>query len=215
MEKIFLLSGLGADERLFKHIDLSGFDVVNVAYFDPAAGDSLTTYATKLISQYNITPNSNLIGVSLGGMLTVEIAHQIALKKAIIMSSIKSINEAPSYFAFFRSVPIYKLIPGQLMVSAGFLFKPFFFKQMGGESQLFNLMLKNSSPLFLKWAMHAVLNWKASAPQTKIHHFIGDADLVFNYRKISDATVIEGGDHMMVFTKGKELSALVRGVLAD
>lgn len=95
MAKLFLISGLGADERLFKNLDLSGFNVVPVTWIEPGLEDSLATYASKLIKQFGIVPNSSVIGVSLGGMLTVEIAKQVQLHHAIIISSIKSKTEAP------------------------------------------------------------------------------------------------------------------------
>jgi hypothetical protein len=45
-------------------------------------------------------------------MLAMEIANKIKLNKAILISSIKTIDEAPFYFTFFKWVPVYHLIPG-------------------------------------------------------------------------------------------------------
>ncbi len=90
MDKIYLIAGLGADYRLFKHLDLPGYDVIHLHWLRPEPNDSLKTYAGKLIDEYHIEPGSVVLGVSLGGMLTVEIAKQMQLSKAILISSIKS-----------------------------------------------------------------------------------------------------------------------------
>jgi pimeloyl-ACP methyl ester carboxylesterase len=214
MAKLFLVSGLGADERLFKNLDLSGFDVVPVTWIEPEKKDSLTSYATKLIQQFGIEDGDSVIGVSLGGMLTVEISKQLKLKHAIIISSIKSRSEAPWYFAFFRAVPLDRLISGQFVKSLGPLIKPLFGKFAGSkESPLFYSMLQNSSPVFLSWAMRAVLEWNGDPAKTRINHLAGDNDLIFQHRRIKDAIVIPKGDHMMVFTRAKELSPIIRNIL--
>jgi len=215
MDKVFLIAGMGADVRLFKNLDLSGFEVIDAAWIDPESADTITTYAVKLIEKYNITAQSNIIGVSLGGMFAVEIAKRVDLKNVIIISSIKTIDEAPSYYKLFRVLPVYKLIPGKLMLSMGKLLKPLFSKRMGGESHLFDLMLRNTSPVFLKWSMGAALHWDGQAPQQHIYHLIGDKDLIFDYRKIKDAIVIPGGDHMMVFTRAKDLNPIIRNILTQ
>jgi pimeloyl-ACP methyl ester carboxylesterase len=213
MPKTFLISGLGADERLFKNLDLSGFDVVPVTWIEPDMQDSLTTYATKLIGKFDIAPDSNVIGVSLGGMLTVEIAKQVKLKHAIIISSIKSRSEVPWYFKLFRYVPIYKLISGQFIISIGFFLKPLFGRLAGKDGPLFYSMLQNSDPKFIKWAMHAVLEWDGKPAPYKINHIIGNADLIFTHSKIKDAIIIPNGDHMMVYTRAKEINPIIRNIL--
>jgi pimeloyl-ACP methyl ester carboxylesterase len=215
MDKVFLIAGMGADVRLFKNLDLSGFEVIDAAWIEPDYNDTITSYAKKLIAKYNITAQGNVIGVSLGGMLAVEIAKQVDLKNVIIISSIKSISEAPSYYQIFKVLPVYKLITGKLVLSMGKLLKPFFSKKMGGESHLFDSMLRNTSPVFLKWSMGAALHWDGQMPSQHIHHLIGDADMIFDYRKIKDAIVIPGGDHMMVFTRAKELNPIIRNILSQ
>jgi len=214
MPKLFLISGLGADERLFKNLDLSGYDVVPVTWIEPEKADTLTTYATKLINQFGIEPGSNLIGVSLGGMLTVEIAKQIELNKAIIISSIKSKKESPWYFSFFRNVPVYKLLSGEFIQKVGPVLRPFFGRLTGTkETPMFFSMLKNSNPKFLKWAMGAALHWNGVPASHKIHHLIGTSDLIFYHSLISDAIVIPKGDHMMIFTRAHEISPIIKNIL--
>jgi pimeloyl-ACP methyl ester carboxylesterase len=215
MRKVYLISGLGADSRLFKNTKLpADCEVMLVNWHIPMSSDTLTTYAQAIVKQYDISNNSIVIGVSLGGMLSVEIAKLITLNKVILISSIKTNSEAPWYFKVFRNLPVYKAIPGKLMTHVGFLIKPVFGKMAPDDLALFKSMLHNSSPIFLKWAMRAVLYWKNEVQLSNLFHIIGDKDLVFPYQNIKNPTaVIKGGTHIMVFDKAAEINTLLADIL--
>lgn len=215
MIEVYLISGLGADSRLFKNIVLpSGYEVVLVDWLIPNSTDTLTTYSQKIINQYSIDEKSIVIGVSLGGMISVEIAKQVKLNKVILISSIKTDKEAPWYFKFFRSLPVYKAIPGKLMTHVGFLIKPMFGNMNANDLQLFKNMLRNSSPVFLKWAMRAALYWKNNVDFPNLYHIIGDNDLIFPYKNIKNPTaIIKDGTHIMVFDKADEINKLLEEIL--
>jgi pimeloyl-ACP methyl ester carboxylesterase len=213
MHKIYLIAGLGADTRLFNNIDLGDNDVTPVDWIEPNKLDTLETYAQKLIYQYNIEINSIIIGVSLGGIIAIEIAKRIRLHKVILISSIKTVSEAPLYFSFFRKVPLYKLVPKNLYNSFGVAIELFFGKMNPEDLWLFKDMLKKSTPEFLRWAMEAALKWQNETIPANVHHIIGDKDLIFNYKLIKNATVVKGGTHIMVFDKAKQINKLLKGIL--
>lgn len=213
MSKIFLIAGLGADTRLYNNIDLGDNDVIPIDWIEPNETDTLTTYAQKIIYQYLIKDNDIVIGVSLGGMLTVEIAKQVRLSKAILISTIKSIDEAPWYFKFFNAVPIQKLIGGRTLSKLGYFIKPLFGHLNDQDAWLFHDMLKKSSPKFLKWAVAAALKFNNKANIPNVYHLAGDKDLVFNYKKIKDPIIIKGGTHVMVFDKAKQINKILKGIL--
>jgi pimeloyl-ACP methyl ester carboxylesterase len=216
MEKVFLIAGLGADRRLFNKLELPGYERVYVDWIEPDKDDTITTYAQKLIQQYHITPQSLVAGVSLGGIITVEISNLIPLKKAIIISSIKSAEEFPWYFSLFRKFPVYKIIPHSLMTSMGFIIKPLFGKMSRTEGLMFVNMLKNSSPTFIKWAMHAILHWQPKPLSTPIYHIIGNNDLIFAHGRIKSANyIIDKGSHDMVYNRGAEISQIVQSILQE
>lgn len=213
MNRIFLISGLGADARLYSNIDLSDYDVTHVDWIEPNETYTLTTYAQKLINQYNITNNSTVIGVSLGGMLTVEITKQVKLNKAILISTIKTVDEVPGYFKFFNAVPIYKLISGTILGKLGYFMKPIFGHMDDSDAGLFSDMIRRSSPRFLKWAIGAALKFNNKIAPPNAYHIIGDKDLVFNYKKIKNPIIVKGGTHIMIFDKAKEINEILKNIL--
>ncbi len=213
MSRIFLIPGLGADCRIYKNLDLAGHEVTFVNWIAPAANDTLSSYAQKLINQYEIEENSILIGNSMGGMIAIEIAKLQPMDKTILISSIKSSNEASAYFSFFHSVPLYKIIPTKMLVK-GRLFIKYIFGSMRPEDQhLFEDMYKNTSPVFIKWAMGAILNWKNTTIPNNVYHITGSNDRVFNCRKAIGAQIIENGTHIMIFDRAAEINKVLKGIL--
>jgi len=216
MTKIFLIAGMGADTRIFNNIELpENYDVIPVDWIPHYETDTLEIYAQKLIYHYDIRPNNIIIGNSLGGMLAIEIGKRVSLKKTILISSIKTINEAPDYYKIFQTLPVYKILPKSLIHGAGFLIKPIFGKMSDAELWLFKDMLHKNSPVFIKWAMGAALNWKNAIIPPNVYHIHGDKDRVLPITKIKDATIVKGGSHIMIFDKAKPINKWLKPLLKN
>ncbi|WP_276373085.1 alpha/beta hydrolase [Chryseolinea sp. H1M3-3] len=96
MKKVFLLSGLGADKRVFDFLDLEDFSVEHVVWVKPLSKESMADYAKRLLPQ--ITGEKPiLVGVSFGGMIAIEIAKLISVEKVIQISSAQSSAAIPSF----------------------------------------------------------------------------------------------------------------------
>jgi pimeloyl-ACP methyl ester carboxylesterase len=215
MSKIYLIPGLGADCRIYQHIDLQGYDVVNVSWIEPDKQDTLSTYAQKLIDYYSITPQSIVIGNSLGGMLAIEIAKRIELDKAILISSIKIADEGPRSFKWYRYLPLYRLLPEKWLPSMGFMVKKVMGKMSKHHQELFISMLKSTSPKFVKWAMGAILHWDNQIIPKNVYHITGDKDKIFPYKRIKGATIVNGGTHIMIFNKAKQINTWLKEILEN
>src|SRR3569833_274903 len=213
MQKIFLVPGLGADYRAFKYLDFSGYETVPVSWIIPEKKDTLASYAQKLIEKYQITDGSIVVGQSLGGMLTIEIAKRVRLNKAILISSIKTVAEAPKSFKWYRRVPLYKLVPAKTYTSTGFAVRFVMGKLSKQHRKLFIDMLRYTPPAFAKWAIGAILHWDNRVVPDKVYHIHGDRDMIFPYRKVKDATIVKGGTHIMIFSRAKEINNRQKNIL--
>lgn len=215
MSKIFLIPGLGADERIFQYLDLQGHDIIPVKWIEPDQLDSLSTYAQKLIQHYSITPHSIVIGNSLGGMLTIEIAKKVELEKAILISSIKTTDEAPQSFKWYGRLPFYKLIPSKWLPFTGSLIRKVMGKMSKHHQELFVSMLKGTSPQFIKWALGAIPRWDNHLIPNNVYHITGSRDKIFPCKWIHGATIIEGGTHIMIFSKAKQINSWLKEILLN
>jgi len=213
MRKVFLIPGLGADARIFQYIDLQGHELVPISWIEPKKQDTLSTYAQKLIDHYKITPGSIVIGNSLGGMLTIEIAKKVELNKAILISSIKTKCEAPKLHIWYKYLPLYKLIPSSLLPHTGIVVRMIMGKMSKHHQELFVSMLKGTSPKFIKWALSAILHWDNQTIPLNVYHITGDKDKIFPYQRIKGATIIKGGTHIMIYTKAKEINNWLKDII--
>ncbi|MGN6181505.1 MAG: alpha/beta hydrolase [Mucilaginibacter sp.] len=214
MTKVFLIAGMGADTRIYNRIDIPGiYEVVPVDWIEPHKTDTLVTYAQKLIHQYNISSNSIVIGNSLGGMLAIEIAKKLKLQKTILISSIKTIDEAPFYFRLFRAIPVYRLFSDKMLDLVKYFVTPVLGIKNKEEGWLFNDMFDGTSRKFLRWSMGAAVHWDNKTIPANVYHISGDKDLVFNYKHLSNVTIVKGGTHLMVFDMAKEINKWLKPIL--
>lgn len=84
---IYLVSGLGADERVFRYLHFSGAGVFHIQWIDPLKNELIEPYASRLSSQIMTSDNNSVIGVSFGGRIAVELSTMRAFSKVIIISS--------------------------------------------------------------------------------------------------------------------------------
>ncbi len=213
MAKVFLIPGLGADARIYKNILLTDCKVIPVNWLTPDAIDTLESYAQKIINEYNINNTDVVIGNSLGGMIAMEIAKKVSLSKTILISSIRTVREAPWYFRIFKTAPIYKLLPNKIFAHLGATVRPVFGNMSDEELWLFKDMIRHASPFFMKWAMWAILNWTNETIPDNVYQIIGDADKVFPLNPNMDPIIIEGGTHIMIFDKANEVNKLLKQIL--
>lgn len=213
MDKVFLIPGLGADCRAYKNIDLEGYDSVFISWVIPGKQDTLASYAQKLIEKYQITEGSIVIGNSLGGMLTIEIAKRIKLNKAILISSIKTASEAPKSFKWYRLISVYKLVPAKIYTSSGFLIRFVMGKVSQKNRELFIDMLRNTPPMFAKWAIGAILHWNNELIPDNVYHIHGDKDKIFPSKRLKDVNIIKNGTHIMIFNRAKEINGWLKNIL--
>ena len=116
-----MLSGLGADKRVFDFLDLSDYSIYHITWIIPLPRESMAEYAFRLLPQIT-SDNPVLIGVSFGGMIALEIAKLISVEKVILISSATSPNAIPSYF---KLIPKQEWRSGCLLVRSKNLMKYF------------------------------------------------------------------------------------------
>jgi len=210
---VFLIPGLGADYRIYKNIDLAGHDIANISWVKPDRNDTLASYAQKPIDHYDIKPGSIVIGNSLGGMLAIEIAKKISLNKAVLISSIKTSEEMPKSFRWYRRIPLYKLMPRGLIGRLGIFVKVVMGQMSADDQWLFIDMLKHTPPHFVKWAMGAILHWDNQTIPENVYHIHGDKDKIFPHRRLKDVTIVRGGTHIMILNRAKDINQWLKNIL--
>jgi len=212
MKKVYFISGLGADKRSFQFLDLSFCDPQFVDWMIPKFGDTLASYAEKLFSSIN-DEDATIVGVSFGGMLATEIAKKHPGTKVIIISSCKTHLEIPGYLRFWRYLPVYKLHSQKTKNPAGQIVLSLLGTRGKEQRKVQQEILKDSDPLFIRWALHAIVNWKNTIVPENVIHVHGTGDKLLPYRYVKVNHTIEKGEHVMIMDHAKELSELLKKLL--
>ena len=213
MPRVYFISGLGADKRVFSFLDLSFCEPIFIDWIKPLKNEPLKDYALRL---RQLIPESNpvIVGIFLGGMLASEMAKADKNIKTIIISSNKTSKEFPGYLRFAKYFPVYKWIPGKTLNNMIFPFKWILGARGKQQKTLLWQIIKDTDPAFLKWAIHAILYWKSTeASSNNIIHIHGTADKLLPFRLVRADYSIEGGTHLMPINNYKEISSLLKRLI--
>lgn len=209
---IYCISGLGADERIFKNIELSGYDVQYISWLPPQKNEPIDAYARRMASSIK-EKDPVLLGVSFGGMMAIEIARQVHVKKLILVSSIKSVTELPHWMKWVGRLRLNRLLPPRAFKLAGALGNHRLGVSTEEERQIVKAYRQSADPAYVGWAIHQILNWKNDWIPAGIIHIHGDKDKIFPIGKIKAAYIVKDATHFMVYNRAKEISeCILRGI---
>lgn len=212
IKRIYFVSGLGADERVFQFLKIPDVEKIYIHWIPTIKGESLQNYCQKLIEQIPTVEDSAIIGVSFGGIVAQEIDKLLEFKLVMIISSVKSIKEFPWHFKLMRWIRIDKAIPEDkkaISKTHGITEKMFGVKNEK-EKKILRAVLEDINPIFLKWAIGAMMDWKQNEPKTGIVHIHGDSDKVFPVTNIKNYINIKSGGHLMLLNRAKEISDIIQ-----
>lgn len=208
---IYLISGLGADEKIYKNIHLQPYQTSFIKWVQPEPKDTITSYAHKLIKQVDTTKPVILIGVSMGGILAKEMKKHIDVKACIIISSIQCSSQFTNGIKLSAYIPMLSYIPVKVLKILNKFTAPWFFSVHNpAEKKLLLETIDNTDPVFLKWALKILPLWKDNSIDKSILHIHGTHDRIFPINNIhTPTTTIINGGHLMILNRAKEIESLI------
>ena len=212
MTKVYFISGLGADKRVFSFLDLSFCEPIFIDWITPLKNESLKSYALRL--RKNISePHPIIVGISFGGMLVTEMAKNDSGIRGIIISSNKIHSEFPKRLRIAKYFPIYKWLPDPILRRFILSMKGILGASGKDQKKLLGMILKDADMPFIKWAVHAILYWGNEEIPPNIIHIHGTADRLLPYSYVKANYTIPNGTHVIPMDHPKEMSALLRQLI--
>ncbi len=212
MKKVYIFSGLGADERVFKRLDFKDLDVTFVQWIKPKVNEPLTNYANRISKQIK-DENPILIGLSFGGIVATEIAKIISVNKLILISSLKTRGEIPLVYRVAGQLHLHRLIPYAILKKDHFLNRWLFGVIKKNDRDLFKKVLADTDIDFLKWAINCIVKWDNTQLQPNLFHIHGTNDKILPISKSGEVIVIQNGGHLMVLDKAKQVSEALHQII--
>ncbi|MDB9882374.1 alpha/beta hydrolase [Bacteroidia bacterium] len=201
----YILSGLGADERVFARVHLPQ-NHTHISWIENKSKETIQDYASRIARSIN-HPNPTLIGLSFGGIVAQEIAAIRPIKELILISTIKSKIEKPWYMGLAGITHIPSILPDYLLAKPNMVTKYAFSIQKPEEVKLLNTCFENMSIAHMKWAMDQIANWQGVVSKTPIFHIHSDHDRLFSDHTRADSRI--PGGHFAVFTNASELNTVL------
>lgn len=207
---LYLISGLGADKRVFDYLDLDGFKLNHIEWIKPLKDEKIQSYSKRLLQQVK-TGRPTVIGVSFGGMIGIEMAKHVEIDKLILISSVKRKEDIPFRYRLAGNLWMNKLIPAPLYRKTNFLVYWLFGVTKKKEKELLTAIMDDADNDFVDWATNAIVTWDNDEQVPNIITVHGTADRIFPFKE-ADYKVEKGG-HLMIVTKADEVSRIIRGIL--
>ncbi|HET9136042.1 MAG TPA: alpha/beta hydrolase [Candidatus Kapabacteria bacterium] len=212
MQTIYMLSGVGADERLFSFLKLPGYELIYLKPPDTKKGESIEVYAKKCLPQITYE-RPILLGVSFGGMLAIEIAKLIEVEKVILISSIKQYSEFSRQIKFAFAIKLHKLLRPSVVKILSRIAYRFFRTPLKHVQDLQRDFFFSADGAFISWAVSAISNWHADVPSVKLFHIQGSNDVILPAKYTSADVIISGGTHFMIVEEAEEINTLIADFL--
>lgn len=197
---LILLSGMGADARVFAVQAASIPELVVPPWIDPSPIDTLSSYAQRFAEAINPGRPCFIGGASFGGLVALEMVQHLDVLACFLIGSVRTPAELPRRLTALRTVAgvatgfpfeIASLLSKAALASAGAL--------SSAHAKGLLEQMSDSDASFLRWACRAVLNWEA-VPFTcgvPIHHIHGANDPVLPPELTQPDVVVPGAGHAL------------------
>ncbi|WP_431214494.1 alpha/beta fold hydrolase [Puia sp. P3] len=211
--KVYFIPGIGADYRLFTHIRLpEGYTPSWVHWIDPIENERLEAYAFRLTEQIDTSEPFILVGLSLGGMMAVEIAKRIRPVCTIIISSIPVTDHLPGYFRLAGRLGMGKLISPSFLKAASSAKHALTMRPASNRQLMFDI-IRDGDDRFIRWAINAVLEWDNREIPQPFYHIHGTRDEIFPIGLTSPTHIVEKGDHMFVVSQPEKVNHFLKEII--
>ncbi len=214
MTNIYCLSGLGADERIFKNLAIDQANLIFLKWAPFSEDDDIPSYARKMAV---LIPEVNpiILGLSFGGMVATEIALQMSVRQVFLISSAKGKQELGPMNWGLRFLISNNLIPYKLLKQPNQILFNRFGATTGEEKNILSEIVRDTDPRFLRWAFKAILRWQNTTIPPNLVQIHGTADKLIEPAQIHPHHWIDQGTHMMAYNRAKEINALIARHLHD
>ncbi len=216
MHKVYFISGLGADQRMFQSLTLpQHLHQRHVQWIAPQHADEpIQEYVQRLLPQIT-DPNPILVGLSFGGVAAIELSKILQVHKVILISSISYRHALPLHYRLMGKLRLHKRVPFKVLLGLHPVAPWFFGAHTPAVERLVKELVLGIDETYLRWSLGQLLAWQQENTPTGIIHLHGTADKVLPFRNGPGIIRIEGGEHLMVLHRAAEISAILSRILLD
>lgn len=203
--KIYGISGLGADKRVFDFLTLEN-EFIPIDWITPHKNEPIKDYSKRLSSVIDIENDFCLIGVSFGGLIATEISQILNPKTTILISSAHTKNELRPIFRWLGKTQLIRVIPTFLFDPPRLIAKYIFGAK---NTKLLSDILDDTDLSFAKWAVNELTNWRNTTQLKNVLKINGTKDKLIPPKGNTKMELIDKGEHFMIVDRANEISKII------
>tara|TARA_R110000868_G_scaffold37111_5_gene131392 strand:+ start:15373 stop:16023 length:651 start_codon:yes stop_codon:yes gene_type:complete len=203
--KIYGISGLGADKRVFDFLNLDN-PLIPVEWIEPIENESLKDYSERLSKVIDTKSDFALVGVSFGGLVAVEISKVLKPRLTILISSAETRNELRPVCRGFGKIGLLKKLPREMFDPPRSIAKFLFGTD---NKKLLNSILDETDLKFAKWAVNELVKWDNQDRIENVVRIHGTSDKLIPWKSSDKVELIENGEHFMIVDRADEISKVI------
>lgn len=203
--KIYGLSGLGADKRVFNFLNLE-YPLIPVEWIEPDENETLKDYSIRLSKMMDANSDFVLVGISFGGLVAVEISKILKPKLTILISSAETKDELRPIYRGVGKTGLLNSLPDKLFDPPRNIAKFIF-----GTSNkiLLDSILDDTDSGFAKWAINELVNWSNLDRLQNVVRIHGTKDKLIPWNGSGKVELIDNGEHFMIVDRADEISEII------
>jgi pimeloyl-ACP methyl ester carboxylesterase len=213
--RLFLLPGLGADQRLFAKLGAPGLPVIPVCLPAPAPGETMPAYSLRVAASLSLNPQDWIGGSSFGSLVAADIARHRPLAGLVLIGGALG-SEALATSArwlgrFAHLLPLRLLRPMLARRSMlDFLLGPL----DETDSRLVAEMIADTPDSLLREGSRLAASYFPRLPLLcPVHAIHGDRDCVMSPPPLARALIVQGAGHLIALSHPGRVNAFLHEVI--
>ncbi|MDB5106789.1 MAG: hypothetical protein JWP91_4478 [Fibrobacteres bacterium] len=215
--RVFLITGFALDKRAFSLMGLPGDMYQTLDLIPVRKGESLREYALRMAAEIGLAAGDVIGGVSLGGMLALEMATAVDVLGVVVIASATHPRSIRKRFKMWAPIAawvpdsvirgIFTLIPRILALQN--MLSP------QGQALLADIMGK-FPPSLLKAFPMMIMRWPGCVPPARYRHIHSDGDwLIRPNGDPATLTILPGRNHLITVSHPEAVRDLVMRAVED
>ncbi len=211
---VYFFPGLSVDSRVYSRLELN--DSIEVTFLEwdmPDEGETMASYASRYRSQIDTTEAYAFVGLSLGGMVAIELAEIMKPAECVLISSAVCRDDLPGRYRVLESIPLYKVVNGKVLALTSMVL-PYIIPIDHSGAHLYGDMVRQYDALMFQRQVHMLIHWDRQTTCINYVHIHGSKDKIIPYKKQAKIDfLIRGGGHKMLMTHAEEINLILKQVL--
>lgn len=214
---VILLSGMGADDRVFAGLKGQVPGLVVPGWLKPRPRESLRLYARRMAEQVDPGVPCYIGGASFGGFVALEMIPHLRARGCFLIGSLRRADELPEALKAHRGVAAGAVahLPFEIAQTLGALLLTSARPALGPHLAGLLDQLKASDAAFLRWASWAVLTWDGPYldGDVPIHQIHGGRDRVLPVNLTTPDLVVCEAGHAVSMSHPGAVADFVRSIV--